>query len=414
MKTNNQIIIDEWLVRPAVSILNILVKLLGKILRINHNLKGEDFKTIAICKYKGMGSILQATPLLSSLKKSYPNAKIIFITTSGNKRILEKTGLIDCIITLNDSSVLKLCFGFPGFIYRLIRLKIEVYIDLEVYSNFSTLVTILSKAKNRLGFYLQSKHYRLGNYTHMMYHNTHSPIMETYLQFARMCGCNIETTGLVNLPQESKIIEVNKDKIELDKLNYLVINPNASDLRLERRWGRESYLALIKHLTSEYPDYKLFVIGGKNEANYVDLVLNNWKHPQVINLAGKTNLDQLIAIIQHTKLMITNDSGPMHIAFACKIPVICLFGPCSPTQYGNHSNAVSVYKKAYCSPCIHDFVNPPCRGNNMCMQIISVNEVFNTVKSFFNEGLLATQKETIHYTHKNFVFGTLNRIHKDS
>jgi len=398
-------------VRPAVSVLNLLVKLLGKILRINHNLNGEDFKTVAVCKYKGMGSILQATPLLINLKKCYPNAQLVFITTPGNKGILEKTGLVDKIVTLNDSSVVKLAFGFPGFIIKLIRLKIGVYIDLEVYSNFSTLVTILSMAKNRLGFYLQSKHYRLGNYTHMMYHNTHSPIMETYLQFARLCGCKIESSDLVRLPKENSIIEVDQKSIDLELLKYIVINPNASDLRLERRWGRNKYLALMQQLSQEFPEYKLVIIGGKNEADYADQVLNGWKTPQLINVAGKTNLDQLIAIVQHAQLMITNDSGPMHIAFACKTPVICLFGPCSPIQYGHHGNAVSIYKNAYCSPCVHDFVNPPCRGNNMCMQLITVDEVLHTVKTFFSQGILASQQEAIHYTHHDFVLGTLNRIH---
>ena len=128
MKTSIQIKTDELLIRPIVNILNLFVKLLGKILRIDHSLKGISFKTIAICKYKGMGSIIQTTPLLQSLRDNYPEAKIIFITTPGNKSILKKVDLIDEIITLDDSSVLKLLSEFPAFIYTLIKRRIEHHI----------------------------------------------------------------------------------------------------------------------------------------------------------------------------------------------------------------------------------------------------------------------------------------------
>jgi lipopolysaccharide heptosyltransferase II len=413
MNTNIQIKIDEWLIKPIISILNILVKGLGKILRIDHSLKNKEFKTIAVCKYKGMGSIIQATPLLKSLRKKYPNAKIIFITTSGNISILKKIDYIDDVITINDSSFLKLITSSISFIIKLLKQRIEVYIDLEVYSNFSSLITILSLSKNRLGFYLQSKHYRLGNYTHMMYHNTQSPIMETYLQFARLLDCETISPELTMLKSDIKSITIDSNRISLETTDYIVINPNASDLRLERRWGKSRYNSLINNILKKYADIKIMIIGGNKEQDYVKKVLKNIDNERLINIAGKTNLDELIAVIKNAKFIITNDSGPMHIAFACKTPTISLFGPCSPSQYGKHNSNIAIYANAYCSPCIHDFVNPPCNGNNICMKLISVDSVMDTVTGIMEKSdFIGNINKDIIYKFNDFTIGTLSRKHK--
>jgi ADP-heptose:LPS heptosyltransferase len=74
----------------------------------------------------------------------------------------------------------------------------------------------------------------------------------------------------------------------------------------------------------------------------------------------------------------------MHLAFALKKEVICLFGPCSPDQYGKSSNAHIIYKNTYCSPCVHDFEIAPCNGNNICMQLIGVEEVNEKIASLLN------------------------------
>jgi ADP-heptose:LPS heptosyltransferase len=91
-------------------------------------------------------------------------------------------------------------------------------------------------------------------------------------------------------------------------------------------------------------------------------------------------LPELITLIAGADLLITNDTGPMHLAFALKVPTVSLFGPCSPQQYGGTAKTISVYKNVYCSPCVHDFLIPPCKGDNQCMKKISVTEVIEAVR----------------------------------
>jgi len=226
MKTANTIWLDKIVIASLVRFINIFVILAGKILRIDHSLD-KKFKTIAVCKYKGMGSILQSTPLLKTLRHHYPNAKIIFISAKANRQILKMIPEIDEVVSLDDSSFLRLLLGFPSFVWKLIRYRIELYIDLEVYSSFSTLVTILSLATNRMGFYLNSMHFRLGNYTHMMYYNTRSAISDTYLQFARLLDCEKIIQEMLCLDSSVKELELSEG-VSFDLLNndYIVINPN--------------------------------------------------------------------------------------------------------------------------------------------------------------------------------------------
>ena len=407
MNLKQQLVIDKTIVKFAVIALNVVVRVLGKLLRINHSLD-EDFKVFAICKFKGLGSIIQATPLIQTIRVNYPNAKIIFVTTESNRILVQAYPEIDEVITLNDKSASTLLFGFLPFIVKLLRSKIDNYFDLEIYSNFSSLVTTLSMATNRFGYYLRSSHYRLGIYTHMMFYNIDSPIYQTYLQLVRAFPIQKEITKL-KPPTFKK-----SNWLETFGLNsgaYIVINPNASDLRLERRWGMENFIALINRISKDYPKLQIVLIGSPEERNYVDLLLEKLPQKSIINTSGKTSLTGLFEIIQNSKMVITNDSGPMHIAFAFQKITIGLFGPCSPEQYGFHDFAIPVYKKIYCSPCVHEFDISPCNGNNQCMQLIEVQEVFNHASTVLNGNFKPTTQHTeiVFHGKNKWVPGFVNR-----
>lgn len=418
MRTGTQIWIDKHLFGFFARLLNILVIPLGKILRIDHSLN-KEFKTIALCKYKGMGSIIQSISLIKTLRINYPDARIIFISTEANRLIVEEIKEIDEYILLDDRSVLKLIFGILPFIFKLFRKKIEVYIDLEVYSNFSTLLTILSKARNRMGFYLNSKSYRMGNYTHMMYYNTRSPISETYLQFARLLNCKNLHRDIRSLDSDIAKVDISESKsINLVEEKYIVINPNASELRIERRWDAGKFIELANMLLKEFSEYPILFIGAPSEAEYVKSITDAIRHTdKVFSVAGKTDIKTLIGVIKNSALFISNDSGPMHIGFSVGAPVLALFGPCSPDQYGINKGSEVIYANLYCSPCVHEFVRPPCKGNNLCMQVIESAEVFKSAKRIL-KGEISDKREQAPMIFKldknknDFTIGTFSRVYK--
>ncbi len=380
MKTSTKLWIDENVGKPIIYCLNFVVQLLGKILRIDHSFQ-KPVKTIVICKFKGMGSIVQATPLIQTLRTNYPDARILFVTEKANRGICELIPAIDKVLVLDDSTLFSLVKSIFTVLPKLWEMKVDYYFDLEIYSNFSSLFTTVSIARNRFGYFSSGKEYRMGIYTHMMFFNVNAPISEVYLQFARLIGCQKIESALWK-PSSTSFSENLTQQLRLSpNQNIIVINPNASDLRIERRWPASKFSELISTILTQYPEYKIVLIGNRAEAEYVNSIANGFQNnSSVINSSGKLSLTELICLIANSKLMVTNDTGPMHLGFACRIKVVALFGPCSPVQYGGSENSISLYKNVYCSPCVHEFLVPPCKGNNVCMQGIQSKEVILAIE----------------------------------
>lgn len=367
MKVKTQLFVDRYIAKPVAYLLNFLVRLVGQLLSIEHSLD-RDFERIAVCKFKGMGSILQSTPMLHAIKRRFPAAELIYVSTQGNRQILEQIDWVDTVVTVDDRSLWAFVRTNLQAIWLLMRKRPQVYFDLEIYADYSTLFTLFTLSVNRVGFYLRSSSFRMGIYTHMMFFNPRVPISQVYLQLAKLIGCDTEGAQLYPLRgQEALPFPADTP--------YLVINPNASDLRLERRWGKARFAALITHILEAVEDLNIVLVGSKGEYAYTQSVAEEVGHPRVINTAGQTSLNGLISIIDQATAMVSNDTGPMHVAFCTNTPVICLFGPCSPQQYGTSPYAHIMYKPVFCSPCVHDFEVPPCKGDNVCMQLITVEEV---------------------------------------
>ena len=374
MNTNRKILIDKYFGRPVVILFNLLARLLGFLLKRNHHLT-ENTRCICICKFVGMGSIIQSTPLISTLKNNYPASKIVYLTSENNRALIGKIKPIDCAIYIDDSGLWPTLKSTVIAFFQLLKLKPSCFIDLEIYSNFSTIISTLSCANNRLGFFRKDNAILMGIYTHMLSFNINAPIAKVYLQMARLLGCKEITETLYAF--ETTEVNKNEKLSGIGKKPFIVINPNASDLRIERRWDKINFIKLISSLLNKLPFYNIVLIGSKNEADYVNQIKSEIDDARLLNTCGQLNLDELFSLIKNAALMITNDTGPMHVAFAMKTKTIGLFGPCSPMQYGQFENAWCVYKKLYCSPCVHEFLLPPCGGNNQCMALITVDEVFS-------------------------------------
>lgn len=401
MRTGLQIFIDKK-IGPAFNIvLYVFVRITGKILKIDHRLD-KPFKRIVICKYKGLGSIVQASALIATLKKNYPDAEIRFLSTKGNKGILDfYRNYIHDDILIDDSSAFKLFKTTISTILELWKFKPEIFIDLEVYSNFSTFICTISAAKNRFGYYKSDKDYRTGLFTHLMYFNIKAPLSEIYLQMARLLPIKQIDHKLIYL-QTSTETEQNSNQLLIADghcgLEFIVINPNASDLRLERRWPKNSYIEIIRQIRIKFPEMSIILVGNKTEKEYVNSIYSEFSSDKsIINTAGKLNLAELVATITKAKIVITNDTGPLHISLSLNKSTIGLFGPCSPAQYGQMETCFPLYENVYCSPCVHEFIQPPCHGDNQCMKNISVLQVMTSIEKLLGNGKPIQKEPHINY-----------------
>jgi ADP-heptose:LPS heptosyltransferase len=383
-------------------LLNVAARILGFILRIDHRLD-RPFHTIVVCKYKGMGSIVQSTPLLKTLRQAYPDSRIIFVSSSANYELLSQIDIVDQVYTVDDSSFGNLARTLPGFVFQLWRERPQLFLDLEIYSHFSSILATMSCATNRVGFYKSSKQYRMGMYTHMMFFNIKAPISQAYLQMARLLGIRqtdqslyrFAVPGTVRASLSKKLAQLHGFK----DAPYIVVNPNASELRLERRWPPPKFADLISRLSEEHP---VILIGSPAECPYVQAIYEQVPDgKQVSNTAGLITIPELMALISQAKMVITNDTGPMHLSFAFGKLTLALFGPCHPEQYGIRENCYYIYKNVYCSPCVHEFDLPPCLGDNQCMKQIAVDEVYAMAKDLLTGKQPAASEERIKYRNQN-------------
>jgi ADP-heptose:LPS heptosyltransferase len=177
------------------------------------------------------------------------------------------------------------------------------------------------------------------------------------------------------------------EKEGVQKQDVLIgFNVNVSDLSLERRWPKQEFQTLAKALLKDL-NVKLIFIGAPVDRAYVEEVLAGLGGTgQVINLAGRTSLGELLAIFTRLELFVTNDSGPLHVAAALDVPTLSLFGPETPVLYGpKGGNSLVVYTGLYCSPCLSVFnaKTAPCSGQNICMQSISSEAVLEAMRQRF-------------------------------
>ena len=398
MKYYQKLVIDRLAGKPLVVFTNIVARCAGFILRRNHSLEIKP-RRIVICKLVGMGSIVQSTTLIINLKRQFPECKILYFSSEKNRPILNLISLIDSIVTIDDKSFSSLFRSVIRALFQLRKFRPDTFLDLELYSNLASILSSLSLARNRIGYYRKDQTIRLGIYTHMLFFNSNAPIRESYLQMGRILGCNNTTSDLYPIHIEKKTetdaLEYFATGFGLQGMQYIVINPNASDLRVERKWPAEKFVALIDLLAAVLP-YKIVLIGSGAERPYVGTIVasvNKEYSGKVINSAGKLSIPQLISIIKNASLVVTNDTGPMHIAFALRKKTVSLFGPCHPQQYGHSINNISLYKEVYCSPCVHEFAIPPCHGDNQCMKRISVQEVFDAAKTLISSDAINMEEE---------------------
>ncbi|MDH3359897.1 MAG: glycosyltransferase family 9 protein [Desulfobulbaceae bacterium] len=240
--------------------------------------------------------------------------------------------------------------------------RFDVSIDLSGLLR-SGLITLAANAKYKLGF----KEAGEGStffYTHRIHGSMKIHAIDRYLKIAEAMGCQTDSINYPFAPYEENPAICN----DLPK-EYVVMTPSAG--KKANRWPAERFGQLAAKL--EIPT---LLIGGNSDKLVADEVVK-YSEGKAISLAGKTSLKELVPIISKAKYFITNDTGPMHIAAALKVPVFAIFGPANPIRTGPYGeNNTVIREELSCSPC---YAWKPC-ANWQCMMNITVEKVLAIIK----------------------------------
>ncbi|MBI5193081.1 MAG: lipopolysaccharide heptosyltransferase II [Nitrospirae bacterium] len=200
---------------------------------------------------------------------------------------------------------------------------------------------------------------------------------EYYLNIASAFDFNPDTLPTPKLylsKQEEQNAEEFLKKNDITPEDLLIgINPGAA-YGSSKRWYPERYGSVARTLIRKYKS-KIIIFGSLKETDIGNEIASLAEAP-VLNAAGKTSVRELMALIHRCKCIITNDSGPMHIAAALGIPVTAIFGSTDPVKSGPSGEGHVVIKKDVpCSPC---FLRT-CPTDLKCMDLISVEDVLEGV-----------------------------------
>lgn len=376
----------DWMLGVPVCLCLDLVK---KVADLIPGRRYHQPRKILVMKYFGMGSILLASPLLRALRQQHPEATISFLTFASNRSIVERLKLVDRVYLLRTDSLLNFVGDLARNLWQIRCERYDVTIDMEFFAKFSTIMTYLSGSPKRIGYFLRQI-WRGDLLTDHIYYNHFKHITEIFAALATPLGVTVTDYSLtppaISQAEQASATEVLAAHGISNEQPLIAFNVNASDLSYERRWPKEQFRALALALAKEVSATIIFV-GGDGDAAYVAEVLAGLpRHERIINLAGKTSLGELLAIIRRCALFITNDSGPLHLAAAYEIPTVSFFGPESPTLYGpKGGEALVFYEGIYCSPCLNVFnvKTAPCSGENICMQTINSDDVLVAIRTRF-------------------------------
>jgi len=352
-------------------------------------------RKILIIKFFGMGSIILAGGMLRSLRKRFPGVHTTILTFAGNKDICERINLIDEVITIKTKSLPSFLISLLQAISRIRREKYEISLDLEFFAKSSSIIQYLCATPIRVGYFLVQHGiilkmlWRGDLLTYNVYYNPHRHVSEVFSALAYALGA--EPADLA--PAEIALRK--EDEIRLkatlaqqgitESDRFFCLNINASSLALERRWPMQNYAELIRQL--EDKGYFIILTGEQDDTDYVrDFLIHNKFGSKVKDLSGKLDLGGLIALLKKARLLVTNDSGPLHLAVSIGTPTVSLFGPETPERFGasDSNKHKAFYVRIYCSPCLNvlNQKTAPCNGDNECMKRIPVNDVLKAVESF--------------------------------
>ncbi|GCE27735.1 ADP-heptose--LPS heptosyltransferase [Dictyobacter alpinus] len=325
------------------------------------------------------------TPLLEVLRQNYPQAQITYITGTWSKAIAEHHPAVDTIIDCGT-------IGIPGRYTlkeygQLARQLRGQHFDLAFVLDRSPLLTLLpwlAGVPRRVGPDSLGRGFSLTDRVPVSVDPTHLEHQaEIYLDLARAIGLTIEQPAMRFVPTEQE-----RQSIYRSDYPQVVVFPGGGsnpgmDLTA-KRWPLDRYRALTRRIVSELK-MQVLLIGGESDRELNQTLIDGLEEvppEMVVNLAGKTSFGQSAAQIEASTLFIGNDSSPMHLAAAVGTPVIAIFGPTSPAEYGPYPLSdpqhIALWRHPTGQPCFFLGKMQAC-DNCTCMHSVTIDDVWDAV-----------------------------------
>ncbi len=350
--------------------------------------KGLPLKILMV-KLSAIGDAVHALAFLDVLHGNFPEARIDWVVEEGASDIIEGHPAIGRVIIskrkrwgrelAEDRNCRKVSREVFSFVKDLRSIRYDCVIDLQGLLK-SGILTGLSRGKRKIGMsgsregawlFLKEPSVRV---------NYHQHAIDRYLEVAAYLGCRWDRWD--NKIPVSKAHEHAVDRLLADhgvtEGTLVAINPMAK--WKTKLWEPELFAALADRIMTDFSCRVIFT-GSPEDRPVIDVITSKMRNVP-LNFAGKTGLKELACLYGRCRVLITTDTGPMHMAAAMGCPVVALFGPTSPLRTGPYGRAHKVITSGVeCSPCL----KKDC-DQMFCMQNITVESVFEAVKEILEHG----------------------------
>ncbi len=365
-----------------------------------------EARRILFVKLAEQGSTVLAGAALDRAVKMVGRENVFFVAFQENRFILDLLQLIpeENVITLSRKSAPELVSTTWQALRRMRRLKLDTAIDMEFFARGSAIVACLSGARVRVGFhaFFGAGPYRGDLMTHRLLYNPHlhtSAMFQVLVEALASDPGKLPTLDFTPPAADQALLSFAPRPEETETVRamlpagpLILLNPNASDLLPLRRWPNERYIELARRLLEQLPEAHIGFTGAPEEAQETERLVREVNSKRCLCLGGRTTLRQLMVLYTLAEILVTNDSGPAHFAALTPIHVITLFGPETPALFAARTpRHVALWRGLSCSPCVSAYNNrqSPCR-DNVCMQQITVDQVFNEVCRVYAQRMNAT------------------------
>lgn len=322
----------------------------------------ESSRSILILRPGGIGDAVHLIPIISAIKAHLPASEIVILAERRNSKIFELSPAVNNIY----------CYDRPREFFKVFRRPYDVVIDTEQWHYLSAVVTRFVRSQRSVGFATNSRE--------KMFTDSVSYSHDDYeaVSFARL----LVPLEVPFVPPVGRFLSVPasaSEKIQkmltgLPLECLVVLFPGASIP--ERRWPPEKFAELAGLLHKS--GCSVVIIGGPDDRQAGDVIAAGGR---ALNLAGNTSLIESAAILAKSALLVSGDSGVLHIAVGLNVPTVSLFGPGIARKWaplGERHRVINL--ELPCSPCTRFGTTPPCAIGAKCIQEITVGQVWEQVQ----------------------------------
>lgn len=352
---------------------------------------------ILIIKLSAIGDVVHTLPALDALHHQFPDSNITWVVEEKASDIVKDHPYLKKLIVSKRKRWLKdlrkPSLWYPtlkeiiSFMRELRSQEYDVVIDFQGLLK-SAILVFFSRGKRKIGY---SKTREMSS----LFLNEKIP---AYSLDQHAVDRNVNLSSYLGAQRDEITFPVFIEKEDKKKIGLLLSAHGLSTSKpliaihaqagwTTKRWSPTKMARLSEQLMEIY-DAQVIFIGGRDDYLSIENIISMMNHPAV-NVAGKTSLKELAYLSSLLNLMITVDSGPMHIASAMGTPMVVLFGPTAPWKTGPYGdNAIIIRSKLFCSPCF----KRKC-DNKACMEEISVEAVLQSVDTQLKRKLKDRKKE---------------------